>query len=205
MRANIMMGKSGKRPVSIIGVNSTLNAVNTLDLTKPLDTAAGDLMIVSLTLSSFKTITPPAGWVLIVNNSYGAIYSKIATSSEPSAYSFSAATTISGAIITFRNAKIGVLGAVNTGTNTTQTANSITITDNNSLLLAIYSAGGSYSYTYSVPSGFSQIAYDLDITRPSFSIMIKSEVNAGATGDVISTATKSLTSVSNYLLSISPN
>ena len=77
----------------------------------PTGVQAGDLLIAMVSNAAPSNLTTPAGWTLVSSlnwASYGyasAIYSRIATSSEPAGYAFGATNTIRcGFMAAYRNA-----------------------------------------------------------------------------------------------------
>lgn len=122
-----------------------------LTIPKAANIVAGDVMIAQVTLrSSSTTITPPAGWLFIRRDSTSsssissALYYKFATSLEPISYTwkFSNTQVASGGIVAYRGVNTIVpidvhSGRANGSNERVITANSVTTTQANEMLLFI--------------------------------------------------------------------
>lgn len=106
-------------PPSILwGAASGNNGTNSVTITTPSTPAAGTFLIAFITGSSYQsktTVTPPSGWTFVGDylangtggNYYvtGTLYTKVATSSEPSSYTWTqTATTSGGTMLALANA-----------------------------------------------------------------------------------------------------
>ena len=85
--------------------NATRNATS-LSVPRPSGIAAGDVMVAAVGVRGAPTITAPSGWTLVRVDTDGstmrqAVYTRTATSGEPSAYSwsFSARTASAGGLV----------------------------------------------------------------------------------------------------------
>lgn len=162
------------------GSNITVNA--------PTNISTGNLLIAFFNCSSGSTLslTVPSGWTL-VNTTVNRFFAyKVATSSEPSNYTFQTQpttfTVATCAIMNFTNAAIDVFGTTSAaGSN--PTAPSITLAQNNSLVLCAVSAN-SNNNSVSV-SGFTEI---YERTSASAQDVSSKTFNSGATGTVATTA-----------------
>ena len=116
-----------------------------LTLLKPGGVVSGDVMLAQVTFSGGEgiTVTPPTGWTLVRRENSGsnlsqAIYSKVASPSEPLSYvwGFSASTQAAGAIVRYNNVSVAPGGnpvaahAASSGTSNTLVAPSVSTTGN---------------------------------------------------------------------------
>lgn len=153
---------------TVIGssINSNATADTSHVLTKP-TTATGDLMIAVLMWRSNKgTLTAPSGWSL--QGTYTSsivisgtdqqnllVYTKTATASEPSSYTWSAtvSTRNCGLIVSTRNGVIDIV-TENYGNNTTATISTVANRLNITAFTWIFAASsGSETYSQSAASG----------------------------------------------------
>lgn len=156
-------------------------------VSKPTGTTQGDLMImVCATNQASGSFTPPAGWVdLYGTGSFSGVCAKFAGASEPSSYTYgNSASSQVTVIVTYRNCW---MGAVNTATgaasSTSVAAASIDPIQNNSLLLAMFAATGTVSFT--PPSGMSAL---VSLGTPRGLLVATQSVNLGSTGTKTATA-----------------
>jgi hypothetical protein len=81
-----------------------------LALSKPIGTAAGDLLVAGVAITGTAAITPPAGWTVVQQTTSGTamrqvVYTKVATSTEPASYAWTfAKSSAAGAVLTYRGA-----------------------------------------------------------------------------------------------------
>ena len=110
---------------TFIDVADRENSGTSLSITRPANTAAGDLMIAILNVGGGTTSgwTGPADWTEVADNSAGrpvsAVYYKIANTSEAASYSFTSAVSrnLAGVILTYRNANYLSIGSFASGAN----------------------------------------------------------------------------------------
>jgi hypothetical protein len=129
-------------------------AGNLLSIPFPAGTLAGDVMVATIAVRpSTATVVAPAGWTLIQSTTQGggttstlASYYRVATGSEPAAYVFSvggvASTGIVGGIASFSGVDtanpIDAQGGNATASSLTHTANAITTTVANTMLVGAF-------------------------------------------------------------------
>jgi hypothetical protein len=181
--------------------NSSSGAT-TLVINRPSSTSAGHLLLAGISVAggSNVTITPPSGWTLVrrTNNSTSvgvATYRKIATSSEPSSYtwSLSPSSRASGGItrLTGVDASTPVnVSAGATGSGTSVAAPSVTTTVENTLLVGFF--GSNTNATFTAPDAMTE---RLDVANASSSgPAVEAASGAwtaiGATGTRTATASK---------------
>jgi hypothetical protein len=170
---------------------SKTSATSTLDLTKPASVAVGDLLIAVLVANATGGWTTLSGWTRLVNDIPDPSTSyqyRIADGTEPSTISFNCGTTRAcGILMRFTGAASTYVGTTSSGTGTSHVAPSVTITKDNSLVLAIFTsdqAGTTWTGARSnVISAFT--------TQCSFNISYDT-VNTGATGTKTGTASASV-------------
>jgi hypothetical protein len=179
----------------------------TLTISKPSGVISGDVMLAFFYINpNGQTVTPPSGWTLIANTTYGgndtayAAY-KIAGSSEPTSYSW----TVSGgngawgaAIACYTGNSPGVdvaSSAWSTSSANPLTTASVTNAKGGVLVFAEvnYSSAGAASITG--PTGFTN-RFDLiaDATFDNFAEILVADIArgaVGATGSVTTTTSSS--------------
>ena len=166
----------------------TGSAGTTITINVPAGTIDGDVLVLFVTsANSGATWTTPAGWTAGTSAVGAKVFYRTA-SSEPASYTItqSVSTTADGYIANFRNASIDVVGAFSGSGTNPAVAPSITVTNNNSLVIAVFS-DATGNETYSTPTGFTPLDSDSDATGPSSGIFYKTGVSAGAFGTVSST------------------
>ena len=130
---------------------STANSSGGLTISAPADVQAGDVLVAQIAQrASGSTVTPPAGWTQVLNNSSGAslqstIFVHVAGSSEPTSYTFSSTSSAksAGGIVAYSgvdtnnpvNASAGATGA-----SASMTAPSVTTTISTTMLVSFWSA-----------------------------------------------------------------
>jgi len=201
-------------PPTLVGVGSITQTGSgtTITLNKPAGTQAGDLLVAFYTSDAHPASwTPESGWTEIIDTvpeglvTTGSSY-KVATSSEPSTYTFtcSGGASASGVVVAYRNAQFDVVGSVGIGNVlNVQTAPSITTTTNQCKLLAFFAeANGNRSWS-NPTSGLSLISSDFTANgRPAWALYEDNSYYNGATGD--KQATCSSGGNGCYLLSLKP-
>jgi hypothetical protein len=187
-------GKSSAPAVPTIRSSTTAFGVNLFTIARPANVASGDLLIccISVSNSGNSMAEAPAGFTLraSVGSNGTFIYSKVAGSNEPATYNInnnlSRPTTaymfsvIAGSYTT----GITTIGSWSSGTLATINALSITVPNNNSLLIATYSvhaSTGGRPVSGSTPAGMTPIASrnHLESIIVGFSQLVQS----GATGN----------------------
>ncbi|MGI9610820.1 MAG: CSLREA domain-containing protein, partial [Acidimicrobiia bacterium] len=143
---------------TFVAVDSSVGLIpdgGTLSLPVPAGVTSGDVLIaqVSYNAPAGSTITPAAGWTVIdieENASHDiiqALYWRVATGAEPAQYGFDltsgAANTATGAIVAYGDVDttdpIDAFGAQSNGTSTSLVAPSITTTESDTTLVALFS------------------------------------------------------------------
>ncbi len=209
MLSTFLKAASSVQPIEYIGSSTTqIASGGSIVVSKPSGTTEGDLMIMFGSVSGpNRTWTGDTGWTEVIDQnerpSLRVAY-KLASSSEPSTYTFSLnQTTSSGAsasILTYRNASYDTIGSITTGTNPLVLP-SVTAASNFSFLIA-FGARGSASITLGTPTGMTARVTENDATGPSYKICDES-INAGASG-TRSMSTGSTTEVGGLMLVIKP-
>jgi hypothetical protein len=157
----------------------------TLTVGKPTGVLDGDILFAFMngTNGDF-TWTGDSGWTESIDQgvlpSFRVAY-KVA-SSEGASYNFtvSGSAVTRGIIIAFRAAALDIIGDLSAVSHPTVTAASITVTDDNSILMACFSTSGGEPVP-SAPAGMTGI----DVYS-SLAVFYQ-VVNSGATGDKVST------------------
>ena len=132
--------------------NGAAGAAN-ISLTYPAGVAANDLLIATIAVRGGVVVTTPGGWAAGRSSQNGAnvrlvTFYKVATASEPASQLFALASTQQavGAISAYYGIKaslgnasiLDVMSTANTGNSATASANSITTTTANALLIASF-------------------------------------------------------------------
>lgn len=199
---------ASKSPEFIAFASANGSSLSAVMVSKPIGTAQGDLMIAFMSKANSVTWTQPSGWTEVAdqgsNPSIGISY-KVAGPSEPSSYQFSCgggSGRPKASIVTYRGATFGVIGAFATLAMPIS-APSINVSENNSVLLAMFSRG-SQDHVWSTPTGMNPVATSTSSDSPSY--LVASEVvDAGATGvRTSSIAGVSSSATAAIMLSIKP-
>lgn len=162
---------------------------SSITVSKPTDVVAGDILLwfgVCSGASTSFTYTPTSGWTEIKDQ--GAppdayIMYKIATSSEPSSYTVTASsssTVLAATILCLRGLSYQNIGTLAVSTTASVTAPSITIANNNSLLI-MYAGINGTNRIFSTPAGMTNILQTGSSTNLSIAAFYE-ERNAGSTG-----------------------
>ena len=170
---------SPKAP-TYIGSASNTTAASPVVINVPTGTANGDLMIAFI--KGRDTVTA-AGWTQVQGQAYGAAFTLLyrIASSEPANYSFSGGT-LTGVIVTFRNAVLATSTMSFIQSSNVVTLDSFTLPWGNSSFLAFYTSGNA-SITPTTPSGYTSV-----VTSGANSwALFKKENISGALGAVAST------------------
>jgi hypothetical protein len=199
-----------------------------LGINKPSGTAAGDLMVLSIAArSSNATITPPAGWTLLLSNtetttptttptSKLSTYYKIAGASEPASYNWSSGTSESVAsLVSFSGVDattpfdgVTPLGTPNTSATTTQTAPSITPASSNDWLVTVHEQAStpcstSFASGWTPPTGMTERVDTCSRTPSSTSGMGMEVATLALSTAGVATGTKAATAAANAARGIS--
>ena len=177
-----------------------------LTINVPAGTTTDDVMIAAISVRpSSSTITPPAGWTSLNrvdqgtgNSNAQEIFYRVATGSEPASYAWNFSGTITGAaggISTYTgvdtSSPIDAFGGNTTANGTTHTANSITTSVADAMVISAHSF--SSAETWTPPGGMTEQIDIASLTTPD-AAGISLEMNdvlqatAGATGDKTATA-----------------
>lgn len=186
-----------------------------LTINVPAGTAAGDVMIASVAWTpSSTTVSAPSGWTLIRQSTQGsattsklATYYRVATASEPAAYTWTFAgsglTQSVGGILSFHgvdasspfDAEAGSLTPA-AGTSVSHIAPTVTTTLDDGMLVTVHEMASSVTWTPPLISGTTRMTEPVDIASltPNNAAGIAIEINyearatAGATGTRTATA-----------------
>lgn len=130
------------------GGSSATGSSGSLTLSKPTGLVAGDVMIAQFAVrSESPSITPPSGWTFIRTdtsnfNGQSTLYWRIATSGEPSSYTWSSnvGDRTAGGILAYSGASSSPIGAHlgSTGADATPIAPSITTPVNDNVLVTFF-------------------------------------------------------------------
>lgn len=165
----LVLPRRAHASIIVQAVTSTNYAnASKITIATPSPIAAGDILLAQITFSggSGTRVTAPSGWTLLDRKDNGtavsqAIYYKVATSSEPTSYTWtlSASGRFAGGITAFRGADTGSPidgygGQVN-ASSTTVTAPTVTTRYANDMIVMLAGYNGSEK-TFSGPSGFTQ-------------------------------------------------
>jgi hypothetical protein len=148
----------------------------------------------------------PTGFTEVLDLVGRLVSYKTATASEPNTYSITDPTTslsnnVDCALLCFRNASLDTVGVLGDAGMGTAIAPSITVSEDNSILLAIFTHNSTDDDILSVPQGFTTIYKRAAGDRPMVAIFYKF-VNAGATGDVITENNVTYVGARGMLISI---
>ncbi len=208
-------GSSSKaRPIYVnTGTRNNATGSGSLVVNKPANVLVGDIIVVFASggANNRTWTAPSAAWTEVLDAGTSmspAVFWKVATSNDetPGSYTFpsnSGGSAYNGFAIAYRGGAFDVLGtpAVTGSSNATSvSAPSITVSENSSILLAVYFTDTSNSVVSSAPTGMSLRASDG--TRPT-SLIYSQDVEAGSTGTRTITYTNG-TTLSGVLASIKP-
>ena len=193
-----------------------------LTIAVPAGTAANDVMVaVVAARPSTITITPPSGWTLLnaVNQAAGnsnsqAVYYRVATASEPVDYTWTFSGAITGAVggitsyIGVDTANpVDIYGGNVTPNGTTHTANGITTTAANAMLVSSHSF--SSAETWTPPAGMTERVDAASVAAPqaggiSLEMNDVMQAAAGATGNKAATAAGNADTGAAHLIALNP-
>lgn len=174
-----------------------------ITITKPAGIITDDVLIAHIAhdASGAITVTPPAGWVQIraLNNTnyiFSVTFYKVATTSEPANYTFTAGGgtiwTQSGGILAYRGVDTGspidVENGVNTVSSTSHATPSVTTTTANTMILAFYAVDYLGAGPWTPPAGMTE-QYDVNGTYEDIEAADALQVLAGVTGAKTATCT----------------
>lgn len=206
--------------ISRINYSDTFNSSSSTNVSpKPTSTTTDDIMIAFVNVNVNGTsITPDGtyGWTLISNNqpvsgAQEAIYWRLATSSEPSTYTWTFGSTQRNRvqIITYRG--VHTTSPINTynyyatasGLPSTHDITTITPSVDNCLLVCMFGQDNQTSgITVTEPSGFTEFA-DLTATGAEWEASELQQTTASATGTVTLTSSVGTSGVA-YLIALAP-
>lgn len=186
--------------LAYIGVSSASATGASVSCSVPVGAQAGDLLIgVSTQRGSTSTLamTPPTGWTETLDDIGRWAGYLPAWDGTTTSYTFTKSASAANPIVVilaFRNADFDVQGTLSTST-TSPAAPSITLSSNNSVVIATFSSLLSTA-TYTTPTGYTEVS------DPAQGIAVSyiSNVSAGATGTV--TSTVSTGNARGYLIGI---
>ena len=180
---------AGLPPIEYRSQASTSNSGTgaSLTITKPSNTASGDLMVAVMAHSSGTgTWTGDTGWTeaaeFTSDDPHLRIAYKVAGGSEGASYTFTCSSSsrlLSGTILAYKYAIWDTQGTFASATGPL-VAPQITVAVDNSILIAAYAATNT-GQTATTPSGMSVQKIDSDANSPSYGIFDEA-VDAGATG-----------------------
>lgn len=181
-----------------------------LSIAQPAGTSSGDVMVATIAARpSSITVTAPSGWTLVrqVVQSSGSTlslqtYYKVATSSEPSSYTWTMSTSgfvgASGGILSLSGADTSNPVDAESGqanaSSTSQAAPSVTTTQSNSMLITAHAIDSSVTWT--APTGMTEAVDTASIT-PQNSGGVSMEMNYLAVASASTTGTETATAASN--------
>lgn len=190
------------------------SSVTDFTVTKPTGVASGDLLVAFMASpSATVTWTLPTGWVEAVSQASGGSHRslmayKVAGSSEPSSYTFTASSGVNGMIACsafYEDALSGAPMLVTadwqaTASGTSHATPSISPSVSNLLMVACFSLnnGGGGSNSWTPPSTYTERA-DISLPTNSNSLSVNSKVEAAA-GTFSATATSSRTAAGRAFL-----
>lgn len=187
MLSHFLRGAAGNQavpstpPVYQSSTTASKSTGTNLTINIPTSTAAGDLLIAVLVNNGTAGWNQATGWTRLVNSATDpstSLQYKIADGTEGATQTFVGASTRgSGTIMRFTNASVPYVGAVQTGSASSQTAPSVDIVSDNSLVLSVFTADAS-SQTWTGTRTNSIFAFG---TQCSFDVSYD-EVNTGASG-----------------------
>lgn len=144
--------------------SAAANASTTLAISKPAETASGDVLVAEVASRGGAAISAPKGWTEIRNTSKGTsermtTFYKVANGEEPASYTFTSTDAFgkSGGIATWDHVDAKspiVTSSGNTGTGTTITASGVTTLEPETALMAV--AGINDQTTATPPGGFTE-------------------------------------------------
>jgi hypothetical protein len=191
MLATFLKGaSSADGRVQFVSVAQTQNpgTSTTITISTPSDTQEGNLLVAFLgAATTTVSYTLPSGWVSL-NNATGRLLAyKVATSSEPSSYTFtiSASTNyFGGCIANIKNGAYDAHSSFGASANPS-VASSITLSSNNSLVLAspISTAPDASGLSYTFPAGWNTVITESDERAPSYAVAEK-YFDSGSTGNI---------------------
>ena len=185
----------GTSPVYQSSTTASNTGTSTLTINKPTDVTAGDLLVALLVMNGTAGWNQLSGWTRLIDSKTDpstSLQFKIADGTEGATFAFtrtSGTNRKSGTIMRFTNAGFPYVSTVQTGSASTQTAPSVTIASDNSLVLSVFTADASAQTwtgvrTSPIVSFGTQCSFDVSYDK----------VNAGASG----TSTATMSSSNTY-------
>lgn len=173
-------GNQGTVPVYQSNTTASKSTGTTLTINKPSGVVAGDLLVAVLVANQTAGWNQLTGWARLINSVTDPSTSfqyRIADGTEGASFGFvGASIRASGTVIRFTNAASTYVGTVSTGSSASQTAPSVTITKNKSLVLSVFTSDAATQTWLNVRPNVI-VSFN---TQCSFNISYE-EVNAGAT------------------------
>lgn len=183
---------AANKPLPEFIAQTTANTGNaTISIERPSGVSTGDLLVFVLYVGANGTVTSaPSGWSAAINSGATigamAVYTKVATSSEPTSYSFthSSSNSKTGSILAYRNANaINATGTPNyTSSSLTATATSISPTKAGTLIAAF---GYENNRTVATPPSGMTARATFSSNGPAFYVYDQGSVGSGSTGNKV--------------------
>lgn len=201
----------GKRKVEFVASATGSNGSGEIvTINKPSGTQSGDIMVFvgGSAAGANRSWTQLSGWTEIIDPgvppTLGVQY-RVADGTEGSSFSFTgtfAGNALVGGIATFRYGAYDTVGSVGTaGSGGNCTAPQITVSQNNSMLLAAF-ANQSSSGTFTTPTGMTSA---FSSTGAGSCALFYQSVNSGASGSRSSDPAGTSGAVAGVLLSLKPS
>jgi hypothetical protein len=156
-----------KPPVEFVSSSISTSVSSPNSVTAPSGIAAGDLLLLVGASNGVTVTSAPSGWDVQLNESPSTpaaiVYTKIATGSEPSSYSWSLSSSTGNglAILCYRNATgIDVLGSRTRASSNTSTAPTITPT-RKGVLVGVFALNRGASTISTAPSDMTSRASEI--------------------------------------------
>ncbi|MFL5625143.1 MAG: metallophosphoesterase [Ktedonobacteraceae bacterium] len=185
-----------------------------LTIAKPSGTQSGDVLVAHVIVrSASNTITPPAGWNLVLRQNSSssiatAMYVKVAGSSEPASYtwSFSTAGQAAGGIASYIgvNATTPVDASHAQYNDTTSNVDNTGVTTTAANDMLVYAVGITVATTVNVPSGFTQQWSTTSQSSTTSEMSQKIFPSVGATGTIHATHNGGTSSNITILIALKP-
>ena len=186
----------------------------TLVITKPTGTTTGDVMVAQIAVhTAGNSIAVPSGWNLALRQDTSsslstASYVKVATSSEPSSYTWTFGTSgeASGGIGSYIGVDTttpidGRHAQYNSGTSNVDNSGVTTTTANDML---VYAAGIIIPTSFTLPSGFTDEWYAATNSQTTSEMSQKLLSSTGATGNIHGTLSTGNYSSVTHLIALRP-
>ncbi len=221
-QAAVQASATGGNAVSH-GAQLALRPAPVITINVPPGTTTDDVMVAVIAYrdNTAVTITPPAGWVSQSRIAQGAgnanvqeVFTRIATGAEPASYTWTFSGAITGAaggIASYSgvdtSAAVDVIGGNVTANGTSHTANSVSTTVADTMVISSHSY--SSAETWTPPAGMTERVDVASLTTPN-AAGISLEINdviqagAGATGNKTATAAGSADTGVAHIIALTP-